>query len=65
MKIGRNDPCPCGSGKKYKHCCLNKRRTYIKNGVNEGTAIRNIVKENGYDESVTDVLCNLTSELFL
>ncbi|MDI3258795.1 MAG: SEC-C domain-containing protein [Sinobacteraceae bacterium] len=22
MKPGRNDPCPCGSGKKYKHCCL-------------------------------------------
>jgi SEC-C motif-containing protein len=21
-KVGRNDPCPCGSGKKYKHCCL-------------------------------------------
>ncbi|PYU20285.1 MAG: hypothetical protein DMG30_21520, partial [Acidobacteria bacterium] len=21
-KIGRNDPCPCGSGKKYKRCCL-------------------------------------------
>jgi preprotein translocase subunit SecA len=20
MKVGRNDPCPCGSGKKYKHC---------------------------------------------
>ena len=20
-KIGRNDACPCGSGKKYKHCC--------------------------------------------
>ncbi|MBR0400159.1 MAG: SEC-C domain-containing protein [Mogibacterium sp.] len=20
-KPGRNDPCPCGSGKKYKHCC--------------------------------------------
>jgi preprotein translocase subunit SecA len=19
-KVGRNDPCPCGSGKKYKHC---------------------------------------------
>jgi len=26
-KIGRNDPCPCGSGKKYKKCC----------GINEGT----------------------------
>ena len=23
-KIGRNDPCPCGSGKKYKHCCMKK-----------------------------------------
>ncbi|MFZ1222772.1 MAG: SEC-C metal-binding domain-containing protein [Dokdonella sp.] len=22
-KIGRNDPCPCGSGRKYKKCCLN------------------------------------------
>src|SRR5215213_1946043 len=23
-KVGRNDPCPCGSGKKYKKCHLNK-----------------------------------------
>lgn len=23
-KIPRNEPCPCGSGKKYKHCCLPK-----------------------------------------
>ncbi len=23
-KVGRNAPCPCGSGKKYKHCCLRK-----------------------------------------
>jgi len=23
-KVGRNDPCPCGSGKKYKQCCLAK-----------------------------------------
>jgi preprotein translocase subunit SecA len=21
VKVGRNDPCPCGSGKKYKKCC--------------------------------------------
>jgi tetratricopeptide (TPR) repeat protein len=26
-KTGRNDPCPCGSGKKYKHCCLEKDQT--------------------------------------
>jgi len=25
-KVGRNDPCPCGSGKKYKHCCLRLKK---------------------------------------
>ena len=24
-KVGRNQPCPCGSGRKYKHCCLGSR----------------------------------------
>ena len=28
-KIGRNDPCSCGSGKKYKFCCLNKPKAPI------------------------------------
>lgn len=28
QKVGRNDPCPCGSQKKYKHCCLNKERSH-------------------------------------
>ena len=23
-KVSRNAPCPCGSGKKYKHCCYGK-----------------------------------------
>ena len=26
-KPGRNDPCPCGSGEKYKHCCLDREAT--------------------------------------
>ena len=26
-KIGRNDPCPCGSGAKYKKCCMNRLDT--------------------------------------
>jgi len=25
-KVGRNDPCPCGSGKKFKKCCMNKQQ---------------------------------------
>ena len=29
QKIGRNDPCPCGSGKKYKKCCKNQGTTTI------------------------------------
>ena len=26
-KVGRNDPCPCGSGRKYKQCCAGKNPT--------------------------------------
>lgn len=31
MKIGRNDVCMCGSGKKYKKCCMNKNTELIMN----------------------------------
>ena len=31
VKVGRNDPCPCGSGKKYKNCCLDKDMAAGKN----------------------------------
>jgi preprotein translocase subunit SecA len=31
VKVGRNDPCPCGSGKKYKNCCLDKDMAVGKN----------------------------------
>ncbi len=33
-KINRNDPCPCGSGKKYKHCCIKNEvvKTYTPAG---------------------------------
>jgi len=34
-KIGRNDPCPCGSGKKYKKCCMGKIDEDILLGKNE------------------------------
>jgi len=29
-KVGRNDPCPCGSGRKYKKCCLNGNRPTLR-----------------------------------
>ena len=28
MSIGRNEPCPCGSGKKYKKCCMQKKNVF-------------------------------------
>ncbi len=28
-RVGRNEPCPCGSGKKYKKCCLEKHRAVL------------------------------------
>ena len=34
-KIGRNDPCPCGSGKKYKHCCLGRSNETDRNSINQ------------------------------
>lgn len=38
-KIGRNDPCPCGSGKKFKKCCyLKKTEDISQEGAAEGAA---------------------------
>lgn len=59
MKIGRNELCPCGSGKKYKYCCMNKPKMYIKDGVSEMVAIRNTVKQQGYSDDIANTLCNL------
>ena len=28
-KVGRNEPCPCGSGRKYKHCCWQKKFEWV------------------------------------
>lgn len=37
-KIGRNDPCPCGSGKKYKACCMQKEAAKYVGGKRKLTA---------------------------
>jgi len=38
-KTGRNDPCPCGSGRKYNKCCL--AETFVQVGKEE--SIRNVL----------------------
>ncbi len=45
MQTGRNDPCPCGSGKKYKKCCLS--RTYTETGREDSirsTLVQDLLK---------------------
>ena len=44
-KIGRNDPCPCGSGKKYKHCCMRSEQE----GVRPGHSERSLLQSSGLD----------------
>jgi tetratricopeptide (TPR) repeat protein len=39
-KTGRNDPCPCGSGKKYKKCCLPKHEAEERDRAAEQQAAR-------------------------
>lgn len=57
MKIGRNDPCPCGSGKKYKKCCLNRDQSSQRSSINNTPNIdsltikeRNLVLFNAIDD---------------
>lgn len=44
-KAKRNDPCPCGSGKKYKKCCYNKDKdksftaTHYQQGASKMTSL--------------------------
>ena len=38
-KVGRNDPCPCGSGKKYKQCCMAKQSMSLKDRLKKTTWI--------------------------
>ena len=40
VKVGRSEPCPCGSGKKYKACCYDKAFQYVQDA--EGNIFREI-----------------------
>ena len=51
-QIGRNDPCPCGSGKKYKHCHEREGLPYLKKlgrqqDKNRRRELRRELKERG------------------
>ena len=52
--VGRNDPCPCGSGKKYKKCCMNKD-----SATNLSQAIESVFQEEQYETDICAVITNL------
>lgn len=43
QKLGRNDPCPCGSGKKYKHCCGSLEARATPSGDSHDSAVERAV----------------------
>lgn len=64
-KIGRNEPCPCGSGKKYKKCCYGKKQIqkfaendeiafYFEDDIEEDNLIRDWDEENDFSDSYED-----------
>ncbi len=57
-KIGRNSPCPCGSGKKYKHCCLPKGSFIFLSQTFQHTHILDKLIDiaQGYGELILEVL---------
>ncbi len=59
-KIGRNEPCPCGSGKKYKKCCINK-------SIHKQHDDLNYLMQKGYsllEENKTVEACNIWLEVW-
>ena len=53
-KIGRNEPCPCGSGQKYKKCCMAKDEVYESRRRDEERAVQTALSwlEQNYPEEV-------------
>jgi hypothetical protein len=59
LKIGRNDPCPCGSGLKYKKCCLDKDRPAAALSNEEFAATASAIAwlKTNYENEVDDAIC--------
>jgi hypothetical protein len=78
MIIGRNDPCPCGSGKKYKKCCLQKEvaaapRKTLDFGYESNLAVRRkavdkldaLLRETAYQDEVAEFIEGFWSPIFV
>ena len=57
-KTGRNDPCPCGSGQKYKRCCLPREAAAAHAAALAATATSSMVEadDDGLDNASNSVI---------
>ncbi len=62
-KIGRNDPCPCGSGKKYKRCCLAKDQQVESAALAAAQAAAAAEEPDDDEELDVEVVFDLDDEL--
>jgi tetratricopeptide (TPR) repeat protein len=60
-KIGRNDPCPCGSGKKYKRCCLPLHETAEREGARAAFAVETVDEDDELDRLSNSVPALITA----
>ena len=56
VKIGRNAPCPCGSGKKYKKCCLSPQKVKRPSSVKKQRFIPVYTELDQLSNSVVDLI---------
>lgn len=79
-KIGRNDPCPCGSGKKYKNCCFGKDElddkarscnlmSYVADWILEQPELKNefekVLEVHTKDSPLSDIKLNTIMDAFI
>jgi tetratricopeptide (TPR) repeat protein len=69
LKVGRNDLCPCGSGKKYKRCCDKKAVVSINEVINEEIVElqRNIVTFSvmNYEDEIAEFLDDRLEDIYI
>jgi tetratricopeptide (TPR) repeat protein len=55
VRIGRNDLCPCGSGKKYKHCCEGKQGLPFSTGIEPLSGLGRKQKLRTFSQSANEL----------
>lgn len=65
-RIGRNQPCPCGSGKKYKKCCYGKNninKILLSKGFGKNLPKEAVITTNPQKEKMSEVLLEFAKPL--